>query len=904
MTPLLDGSVPAPQTGEQSLALTILQTVDQRWFDSLDEASTYLKSLSPEDRFEIVSTQASKLVDVQEKVDKYMEYLEDFVAADVTFMNRMEHDPQVWQKISDGAARARTSEKKKSQAMSKCFEKWGEGNVRHHFGHFLNAGEHTWSKVRRLAMKEADIQVAVARVRDAVYWRLTNSRPGRSSELYPVAADLEKTQDGALPAVSSATISAAGFAVDGRGWLVAAEKRLSIQPVDEGDDSSLSPPPSDLEEGGYEDDGGEDDGGNGGDGGLTVANRRPGLRLAQGNLAERATPGTPSTEWTLAEDAATNEYADDEDEDDESEGGEERPAKRRKVDTPSARTHRCHCAGTVPRAFIDRCTAKKIVNPARQVQLVKDWILHAGEGDAVCFQHSKNVASMIGLQTRSLNAITVRERLRRYHEAILENAVGDLKAGQKTYVWFRMTDRPSRPSDRLGPYKLMPKATNAFTIDVADQARLCTYLGIDGEEWDRAGSVVVDCFDWWATEKYTGARVTLIGRTILEVVLEEFEMYHAHLRLINNKPNYGWLRNMFYSLGQQVMRQDPKYFAIYCALRPDRNINLVSYPYYAKYAHKGDNTFFRHIDVNIGQLASLGRGANMIQGTVSLDNESPDDCTQILPGMHKHIKEWDEVLTARGLSSASLVHRIESRMFTPEDEKRFDTKWTAQPCQRGQVRVTLPHLPHGACGPAKGVRRTMLPWFCGLQDDLETLEVIESGTWSELSVAHRDMVAAPLSPSGLANRYGAIPFAFPAAVELGGLGALSDALVCRQRHDKYAVVSEKRLLLTGAKADVDAYLDRWRKAAVNRVCEAFELVKEAEMEKFGEKSYFYRKANGLPPADADDDPDLDPVDDTRAHGFEEEEDEDEEEEDEDEDEDEENAGALGEGPMEIEGDGF
>lgn len=125
----------------------------------------------------------------------------------------------------------------------------------------------------------------------------------------------------------------------------------------------------------------------------------------------------------------------------------------------------------------------------------------------------------------------------------------------------------------------------------------------------------------------------------------------------------------------------------------------------------------------------------------------------------------------------------------------------------------------------------MLSWFCGLQSDLETLEVVESGTWSDLSAAHRDMVVAHLSPSGRANRYGAIPFAFPAAIELEGLGALSDALVCRRRHDKYTVVSEKKLLLTGAKADVDPYLKEWRKLAVTRVCEAFELVKKAEMEK-------------------------------------------------------------------------
>ena len=69
--------------------------------------------------------------------------------------------------------------------------------------------------------------------------------------------------------------------------------------------------------------------------------------------------------------------------------------------------------------------------------------------------------------------------------------------------------------------------------------------------------------------------------------------------------------------------------------------------YYAKYAHEGDNAFFRHIDLNIGDLASSDRSANMIQGTVSLDDGKPDDCTTILPGMHQHIKELDETHCAR-----------------------------------------------------------------------------------------------------------------------------------------------------------------------------------------------------------------------------------------------------------------
>jgi len=41
-----------------------------------------------------------------------------------------------------------------------------------------------------------------------------------------------------------------------------------------------------------------------------------------------------------------------------------------------------------------------------------------------------------------------------------------------------------------------------------------------------------------------------------------------------------------------------------------------------------------------------------------LDDKGRDDCMMILPGMYKHIKEWDEALTARGLPIGALVRRI------------------------------------------------------------------------------------------------------------------------------------------------------------------------------------------------------------------------------------------------------
>jgi hypothetical protein len=60
------------------------------------------------------------------------------------------------------------------------------------------------------------------------------------------------------------------------------------------------------------------------------------------------------------------------------------------------------------------------------------------------------------------------------------------------------------------------------------------------------------------------------------------------------------------------MRQDPVYYTHYTALRPDGAWRLISYLYYIKYALFGDNTFFRHIDINISRFLVNGRDKHMI----------------------------------------------------------------------------------------------------------------------------------------------------------------------------------------------------------------------------------------------------------------------------------------------------
>jgi hypothetical protein len=58
-------------------------------------------------------------------------------------------------------------------------------------------------------------------------------------------------------------------------------------------------------------------------------------------------------------------------------------------------------------------------------------------------------------------------------------------------------------------------------------------------------------------------------KCIADIMFAEFNIYRHYLREINKKKNYGWFRNMFYSINQQLMRQDPVYYTHYTALRQD-----------------------------------------------------------------------------------------------------------------------------------------------------------------------------------------------------------------------------------------------------------------------------------------------------------------------------------------------
>jgi hypothetical protein len=193
----------------------------------------------------------------------------------------------------------------------------------------------------------------------------------------------------------------------------------------------------------------------------------------------------------------------------------------------------------------------------------------------------------------------------------------------------------------------------------------------------------------------------------------------------------------------------------------------------------------------------------MIQGSVSLDDEADDMCTEVLLGMHtrEHIEDWHGRVAARMPDKKVLsdwVNRVQDKkVWGPSDAEHFGTDFTPLPCLKGHVRITSPLLPHGSTPmpDRDAVRRTMLPWLVGIQSNHADMEVLEMGTWQDIAMAHVALDAAPRSPSGKPNVYGGIPYRFPASIPLTVPSPLSQALVGRTRWDMPDVVKERNVVL-------------------------------------------------------------------------------------------------------------
>ena len=71
--------------------------------------------------------------------------------------------------------------------------------------------------------------------------------------------------------------------------------------------------------------------------------------------------------------------------------------------------------------------------------------------------------------------------------------------------------------------------------------------------------------------------------------------------------------------------------------------------------------------------------------------------------MHYYLELQQADLKARGLTKGNgFVYKILDQDQTTKDVEKYATNQVAQPCKKGDVRITMPYLPYRAKGPLTG----------------------------------------------------------------------------------------------------------------------------------------------------------------------------------------------------------
>ena len=130
------------------------------------------------------------------------------------------------------------------------------------------------------------------------------------------------------------------------------------------------------------------------------------------------------------------------------------------------------------------------------------------------------------------------------------------------------------------------------------------------------------------------------------------------------------------------------------------------------------------------------------------------------------------------------------------------------------------------------------PWFVGIQSDHETTDIPESGSWSTIASYYRGLEAPKTTPSGQSNSHG-YPFKrFPASISLRHISHILDALVGLTRWDDPMVKKELAVLLGLNDSASRKLVKKCRKRMIKVYKANMVIIRELEMELYGENSYY------------------------------------------------------------------
>ncbi len=342
----------------------------------------------------------------------------------------------------------------------------------------------------------------------------------------------------------------------------------------------------------------------------------------------------------------------------------------------------------------------------------------------VCHKHLLRLADHFNLQVKMLNSAELRNWLCQCWKH--RSDLIAFKTSFQSTLWWCLKSRSWIESDDHDVYAKCFIKSSFLKSSEFDWAKAIINEIAESSTWDNwvetENLIVKNVFSWLWNEMMIEEFYEFKIENLIE---EEFDLYLYHQCERNEQSNKDWLQTMYFFLTQQIIRQNLQYWALYICLQSHWKIHLVFYLYYAKYAQIDDATYFRHIDMNILKYIESDHEANIIQDSVSLDDENIHECTKLVSDFHNYIIDWWANVCFRERVMNDHIHDLE-KLWISDDILIYDD-FVSVSCWRDNVQVIRSEISHESTSDYdETVWKIVLSWFVRMCEDEETLNNEES----------------------------------------------------------------------------------------------------------------------------------------------------------------------------------
>ena len=442
----------------------------------------------------------------------------------------------------------------------------------------------------------------------------------------------------------------------------------------------------------------------------------------------------------------------------------------------------------------------------------------------MCDYHVSAFASYLGLVSTKVTQAVLHERLMMMRKNESRLAAFRLENPD----WFRKAQEVEniRKLVTLGASKYRPSKT--FETDETKKVKAKADVRCSKGSGRETGYFVIDTPDCgWL--KY--------NEELFGYMEQEFEMYLHHCREVPTDTPGMMLKNMYYSVTQQLVRSDHGLYLAVATTRDDQETKLVSYPDSARYySQRMDETStevdFAFVQADIPDLEGKGSIKSRMSDFVLL-HELGSGAVLTIAKAHEKLDLITHAKNNVRLRSL-MVKKVGKAL---ENKYTMNVgKWRKLPFDDetiGQVLLVKPGMPvrFRTTDEDEFVRIVSANYVAVKNDG-----TIETGLqWEELSEWCRNLRVPEVPRWEKTPEVSAAPF--KAVASLTGLGALSDALLGRLPWTDRAVLRERDVLMSLSNEELEEHLDKQRGLAIKQAILTFKGVFADEKAIYGAKSW-------------------------------------------------------------------